>query len=65
MRILVKVLLGCLLVGVLIYAYYTEIKPVVIFGLRPEYAHAIPYQKIPEGLTSLKAEYCGECHREV
>ncbi|HEX7092133.1 MAG TPA: hypothetical protein VF205_00545, partial [Nitrospiraceae bacterium] len=43
----------------LLYLYYTEIKPVVIFGLRSDYAHAIPFQKIPEGLTSLKAESCG------
>ena len=47
------------------YLYYTEIKPVVIFGLRSDYAHAIPFQKIPEGLTSLKAESCGQCHREI
>ncbi len=65
MKTSIKVLLGCALVGVLVYVYYTEIKPVVIFGLRSDYAHAIPYQKIPEGLTSLKAESCGECHREI
>ncbi len=47
------------------YLYYTEVKPVVIFGLRSDYAHAIPYQKIPEGLTSLSAESCGECHGEI
>jgi hypothetical protein len=61
----VKILLGCVLAGVLVYLYYTEIKPVVIFGLRSDYAHAIPFQKIPEGLTSLKAESCGQCHREI
>ena len=60
----VKILVGCVLAGVLVYLYYTEIKPVVIFGLRSDYAHAIPFQKIPEGLKSLKAESCGECHRE-
>ena len=48
-----------------VYLYYTEIKPVVIFGLRSDYARAIPFQKVPEGLTSLKAESCGECHREI
>jgi hypothetical protein len=47
------------------YLYYTEFKPVVIFGLRSDYAHAIPFQKIPEGLTSLKAESCGQCHQEI
>jgi len=36
-----------------VYLYYTEIKPVVIFGLRSDYAHPIPFQKIPDGLTSL------------
>ena len=65
MKTVIKVLLGCVLVGVLVYVYYTEIKPVVIFGLRSDYARAIPFQKIPEGLTSLKAESCGECHREI
>ena len=65
MKTFVKVLLGCVLSAVLVYVYYTEIKPVVIFGLRSDYAHAIPFQKIPEGLTSLKAESCGECHREI
>ena len=61
----VKWLLGAALLAGLVYLYYTEVKPVVIFGLRPEYAHAIPFQKIPEGLTSLKAESCGQCHREI
>ena len=28
-----------------VYLYYTEIKPVVIFGLRSDYAHAIPFQR--------------------
>ncbi len=49
----------------LIYVYYTEVKPVVIFGLRSDYARAIPYQKVPEGLESLRAESCGTCHREI
>lgn len=49
----------------LIYVYYTEVKPVVIFGLRSDYARAIPYQKVPEGLDSLRAESCGICHREI
>jgi hypothetical protein len=41
------------------------VKPTVIFGLRSDYAHAIPHQKIPEGLTSLKAESCGSCHADI
>ncbi len=52
-------------VGALVYVYYTEVKPAVIFGLRSDYARAIPYQKIPEGLDSLRAESCGTCHREI
>ncbi len=60
-----KVGLGsCLLVG-LVYLYYTEVKPVVIFGLRADYARAIPFQELPEGLESLRAESCGRCHREI
>ena len=56
MNLWVKILLGVAGLAGAIYLYYTEVKPVVIFGLRPEYAHAIPFQKVPEGLTSLKAE---------
>ena len=41
----VKILVGCVLAGVLVYVYYTEIKPVVIFGLRSDYPHAIRYRK--------------------
>jgi hypothetical protein len=58
-------LLGLGAAGGLVYLYYTEVKPVVIFGLRSDYARAIPYQKVPEGLDSLKAESCGTCHKEI
>jgi hypothetical protein len=64
-RLLGKILIGLVVLGGLIYLYYTEVKPTVIFGLRSDYAHAIPYQKVPEGLTSLKAESCGSCHTEI
>ena len=58
-------LLLVLLVAVSVYVFYTEIRPTVIFGLRDDYAQAIPFQKIPVGLTSLKAEDCGGCHKEI
>jgi hypothetical protein len=64
-RLVAKILLGSGVLAGLIYLYYTEVKPTVIFGLRSDYAHAIPFQKVPEGLTSLKAESCGRCHREI
>ena len=54
-----------LLVGIGVYVFYTEVRPVVIFGLRDDYAHAIPYQQVPLGLQSLKAEECGQCHEEI
>ncbi len=60
-----KIAIGCVAAAAAIYLYYTEVKPVVIFGLRSDYAHAIPYQKIPAGLDSLKAESCGTCHKEI
>jgi len=65
MRLLAKILIGLGMLAGLIYLYYTEVKPTVIFGLRSDYAHAIPYQKIPEGLTSLRAESCGTCHTAI
>ena len=65
MRIAIKVLSGLAVVAGLVYLYYTEVKPVVIFGLRSDYAHAIPFQKIPAGLDSLKAESCGQCHQAI
>lgn len=52
-------------IGGLVYLYYTEVKPVVIFGLRDEYTHAIPFQPIPAGLDSLSAASCGTCHKEI
>ena len=50
-----------------VFAYYfhTEIRPTVIFGLRDDYARAIPFQEIPVGIESLKAEECGRCHQEI
>ena len=65
MRLLAKILIGLGVLAGLTYLYYTEVKPVVIFGLRTDYAHAIPYQKIPKGLTSLRAESCGTCHTDI
>ncbi len=65
MRLLAKILIGLLIFAGLTYVYYTEVKPTVIFGLRSDYAHAIPHQKVPEGLTSLRAESCGSCHKEI
>jgi hypothetical protein len=59
-----KILLPGALIA-LAYLYYTEVKPVVIFGLRSDYARAIPYQRTPEGIESLRAESCGTCHREI
>ncbi|MEW6544950.1 MAG: multiheme c-type cytochrome [Nitrospirota bacterium] len=60
-----KLVLGLAVTSGLVYLYYTEVKPVVIFGLRSDYARAIPYQKVPEGIESLRAESCGACHREI
>jgi len=65
MRWFKKILIGLIVLVGLTYLYYTEVKPTVIFGLRSDYAHAIPHQKIPEGLTSLTAESCGTCHTEI
>ncbi|WP_447600058.1 hypothetical protein [Nitrospira sp. Nam80] len=65
MRLAIKIGIAVVVLAGLVYLYYTEVKPVVIFGLRSDYARAIPLQKVPEGLTSLKAESCGQCHREI
>lgn len=60
-----SILLGVATTVGLTYLYYTEVKPAVIFGLRSDYARAITYQKVPEGVDSLRAESCGTCHREI
>jgi hypothetical protein len=52
-----------ILVG--IYIFYGYLRPTVIFGLRSDYAHAIPFQRVPEGLDSLRAESCGKCHGAI
>ena len=54
-----------LLIGAGVYLFYSELRPKVIFGLREDFAHAIPFQKVPAGIPSLKAEDCGKCHREI
>jgi hypothetical protein len=54
-----------LVVAGFIYIFYNELRPKVIFGLRQDFAHAIPFQKVPAGIPSLKAEDCGTCHREI
>ncbi len=53
------------LLGAGVYIYYTELRPVVIFGLRDDFAKAIPFQHVPEGIDSLKAESCGQCHQAI
>ena len=66
MRRFYVILLGCLVAAVgLTYVFYTELRPTVIFGLREDYARAIPYQQTPEGIESLRAEHCGTCHQEI
>lgn len=65
-RIKTKIMIGFLVVGpVLVYLFYSELRPTVIFGLRSDYASAIPFQQIPNGLESLEAKACGTCHREI
>lgn len=65
-RISIPTGLGLLAFGaVLVYLFYSELRPTVIFGLRSDYARAIPFQAVPDGLDSLKAESCGSCHREI
>ena len=49
MRKLRKILVAVAILAGLVYLYYTEVKPTVIFGLRSDYAHAIPHQEIPQG----------------
>jgi hypothetical protein len=59
------ILIGLAVLTGLVYLYYTEVKPTVIFGLRSDYAHAIPFQQVPAGIDSLRAESCGTCHKEI
>ncbi len=65
MRRVKIILIGLVVLTGLVYLYYTEVKPTVIFGLRSDYAHAIPFQKVPAGIDSLRAESCGTCHKEI
>ena len=51
-----------LLFGVL---YLNQARGILIFGLRDDYRHAVPNQQVPEGLTSIRAEACGECHPAI
>src|SRR5574341_850703 len=64
-RTWITILGGLAVAAGLVYVFYTEVRPTVIFGLRSDYARAIPYQAIPAGLESLRAESCGTCHRAI
>lgn len=48
-----------------VYLFYTELRPVVIFGLREDFARAIPHQEVPEGIAGIRAEDCGVCHKAI
>lgn len=60
-----SMVVALLLVAAGVYLFYNELRPHVIFGLRDDFAHAIPMQKIPAGLPSLRAEDCGKCHKDI
>ena len=62
-KIIIVSLIVLIVMG--IYLFYTELRPVVIFGLRDDFAHAVAFQQIPEGIPGIKAEDCGVCHREI
>jgi len=53
------------LLGAGVYFFYTQLRPVVIFGLRQDFAHAIPFQRVPTGISGIRAEDCGKCHKEI
>lgn len=57
--------IGTGLLAVAVYIFYTELRPVVIFGLGDHFARAIPHQVVPEGIPSLRAEDCGTCHEAI
>jgi hypothetical protein len=58
-------LAGVLVLGMVIYGFYGFLRPTVIFGLRTDYARAIPFQHTPPGIDNLRAETCGTCHRAI
>jgi hypothetical protein len=45
--------------------YISEASTRVIFGLREDFAHAVPYQEIPAGIPGIRAQDCGVCHQEI
>ncbi|MFQ5508260.1 MAG: hypothetical protein ACE5FN_02865 [Leptospirillia bacterium] len=47
------------------WGYWQFVYNPVIFGLRDDFVHAVPNQKVPEGVASLSAEACGACHQAI
>ena len=45
--------------------FYTGCGQTLIYDLNPATAVGVPYQEIPKGLVSLKAESCGVCHQAI
>jgi len=59
--ILIMVLFGLAGLGY----YISEASTRVIFGLRDDFAHAVPYQAVPAGIPGIRAQDCGTCHQEI
>jgi hypothetical protein len=58
--------LSLVLLGLAGLGYYiSEASTRVIFGLREDFAHAVPYQEIPKGIPGIRAQDCGTCHQEI
>ncbi len=58
-----KILITVALIAVALI--YASCRQTLIYDLDQTTAVGVPYQEIPAGLTSLKAEACGICHQEI
>jgi len=57
-----SLIVAALITITLIYASFRQ---TLIYDLDQTTAVGVPYQEIPQGLASLKAETCGSCHQEI
>jgi hypothetical protein len=64
-RMLATVAVAILLLAGLYYIVYPRVRSHIIFGLRDDFRSAVPYQVAPTGIDGIRAEDCGECHREI
>ena len=56
---------GVALAATFLYFGYQRVHSRIIFGLRDDFSKAVPYDNPVPGIPGIRAEQCGNCHKEI